>query len=406
MKKGFTLIELLAVIVILAIIALIAVPIVINIINDAKEESGIRSIDLYMDAVEKAIIKQNFKTKYDPDECIIQENSKLKCSKDFEEYPEELEIDIKGEKATSGTIKFEKGKIIKIKYLTLGDNYYRYDDGKVYKTQKPPKEAGLYDDNYNMLASWDELISTYHLDIDKNYTYSTYAVNDSNSLSMYSVLNNNEILKEGTILILKDGLANIRSYMFFNCKNLKTIILPQTVNFISGDAFANCSNLEEINLPDSITYIGEAFSGCTSLESIKIPKNLNYIQQYTFSGCSNLKKVIIPNGITSIGNGAFYYCENLTNIVIPDSVTRIGQHAFAGCENLKNIIIPNSVNYIGQDAFWNCNNLNLVIFKNTNGWYLTDYYNTEHIDIDVTNPKINATNLVTKYGSKYWKRDE
>ncbi|MCI8445703.1 MAG: prepilin-type N-terminal cleavage/methylation domain-containing protein [Bacilli bacterium] len=36
-KKGFTLIELLAVIVILAVIALIATPIIMNVINDAKE---------------------------------------------------------------------------------------------------------------------------------------------------------------------------------------------------------------------------------------------------------------------------------------------------------------------------------------------------------------------------------
>ena len=45
MKNGFTLIELLAVIVILAIIALIAVPIVLNIINDAKESSLLRSAE-------------------------------------------------------------------------------------------------------------------------------------------------------------------------------------------------------------------------------------------------------------------------------------------------------------------------------------------------------------------------
>ena len=56
MKKGFTLIELLAVIVILAIISLIAVPIVINIINDAKEEAIKRNIDNYADAVEQAIL--------------------------------------------------------------------------------------------------------------------------------------------------------------------------------------------------------------------------------------------------------------------------------------------------------------------------------------------------------------
>ena len=55
MKKGFTLIELLAVIVILAIIALIATPIILGIINDAREESNERSVELYASAVRNAI---------------------------------------------------------------------------------------------------------------------------------------------------------------------------------------------------------------------------------------------------------------------------------------------------------------------------------------------------------------
>ena len=55
MKNGFTLIELLAVIVILAIIAIIAVPIVLNIINDSKESSLLRSAEFYLDAVEYTI---------------------------------------------------------------------------------------------------------------------------------------------------------------------------------------------------------------------------------------------------------------------------------------------------------------------------------------------------------------
>jgi prepilin-type N-terminal cleavage/methylation domain-containing protein len=54
-SKGFTLIELLAVIVILAIIALIAVPIVLNIIDDSKESSLLRSAEFYLDAVEYTI---------------------------------------------------------------------------------------------------------------------------------------------------------------------------------------------------------------------------------------------------------------------------------------------------------------------------------------------------------------
>ena len=58
MKKGFTLIELLAVIVILAIIALIATPIVLDIIEDSKNSSIKRSIELYGNAVENAVAKE------------------------------------------------------------------------------------------------------------------------------------------------------------------------------------------------------------------------------------------------------------------------------------------------------------------------------------------------------------
>ena len=60
-SKGFTLIELLAVIVILAIIALIATPIILNIINDSKEESDKRSIELYADAIKNAVVTHQFK---------------------------------------------------------------------------------------------------------------------------------------------------------------------------------------------------------------------------------------------------------------------------------------------------------------------------------------------------------
>ena len=56
-KNAFTLIELLAVIVILAIIALIATPIILGIINDTKMEANKRSVEMYSEAVENAIIK-------------------------------------------------------------------------------------------------------------------------------------------------------------------------------------------------------------------------------------------------------------------------------------------------------------------------------------------------------------
>ena len=75
-KKGFTLVELLAVIVILVIIALIATPIILNVINDAKKQAAKDSVYGYIDAIEKAIVMDQFDNKSklpvpDSDGCYI-----------------------------------------------------------------------------------------------------------------------------------------------------------------------------------------------------------------------------------------------------------------------------------------------------------------------------------------------
>ena len=73
---------------------------------------------------------------------------------------------------------------------------------------------------------------------------------------------------------------------------------------------------------------------------------------------------------------------------------------------MKKIKIQNIVTNIRKLEIYGCDNLKSVIFENTSGWYLTDYNNNEHTNIDETNKELNATNLVTTYRSKYWKRDE
>ena len=60
-NNGFTLIELLAVIVILAIIALIATPIILGIINDARDSAKTRSAELVATGVEYAITTYMYK---------------------------------------------------------------------------------------------------------------------------------------------------------------------------------------------------------------------------------------------------------------------------------------------------------------------------------------------------------
>ena len=55
-RKGFTLIEILAVIVILALIALITAPVVLNVIENSRDKSYRRSVDLYGKAIGQAVV--------------------------------------------------------------------------------------------------------------------------------------------------------------------------------------------------------------------------------------------------------------------------------------------------------------------------------------------------------------
>ena len=83
-KNGFTLIELLAVIVILAIIALIATPIILGIINDAREKANERSVELYASAVRNGIAAHQLRTGNEVAPGTYNESNPLPFEPDYE----------------------------------------------------------------------------------------------------------------------------------------------------------------------------------------------------------------------------------------------------------------------------------------------------------------------------------
>lgn len=52
-------------------------------------------------------------------------------------------------------------------------------------------------------------------------------------------------------VIISDGVQRIEEESFYGCKALKTVILPESVNYVSENAFSFCNNLSE----ESITSI-------------------------------------------------------------------------------------------------------------------------------------------------------
>lgn len=178
---------------------------------------------------------------------------------------------------------------------------------------------------------------------------------------------------------LSNGVKTIGSIAFGGCTSLTSIDIPNSVISIDYGAFSG-TGLTSIELPNSITSIGEyVFYNCKDLTSIIVDKNnavydsrnncnaiIHTATNTLISGCKNTK---IPNGITSIGDRAFYFCVGLTSIEIPSSVKSIGESAFTGCNGLTSIEIPNSVMSIGSYAFSGCTGLASIIVDKNNQVY-------------------------------------
>lgn len=154
---------------------------------------------------------------------------------------------------------------------------------------------------------------------------------------------------------------SIGNYMFFECKLLTSIIIPNNVTSIGEFAFSGCNKLTSISIPKSVTSIGKnVFSGCSELSSVTIGSGVTSIDEYAFSGCNKLTSITIPYSVTSIGDNAFSGCSGLTSVSIPGSVISMGEYVFSDCSQLTTVTIGNRVSSIGSFAFFGCSALTTV----------------------------------------------
>ena len=267
-------------------------------------------------------------------------------------------------------------------------------------------EAGFYNENGELLASWDEVIFFCGADITKHYNTFDDCKEDKHSL--YRVLSDYRHLYGCTKIVISDT-TEIGDYVFADQREIKDISIPDGIQSIGALAFLRCIGLTTIAIPDSVKHIGvAAFSNCRNLQDIIISNNITRIEPLTFELCKSLERIFLPNGVTSIGYRAFWACSNLTHISIPNSVQNIENGAFSSCRNLERVNIGNGVTCIEPKAFEGCDCLQSVHFMSTDGWwYLSrDRDSTDGKPIDVEDSYLMARFLRGRYSNCYWRRKD
>ena len=169
-------------------------------------------------------------------------------------------------------------------------------------------------------------------------------------------------------------LKNIGDYAFYGCDSLESVVIQDSkLTEIGIAAFKNCKNLKTINIPETVKAIGTmGFANCNSLQSTKknpivIPKGNTEIMDFAFAGCKSMQYIKIPASVEMIGNCAFFECDFLSEIEIEEGqLQEIGDYAFTDCE-MESIVIPTKTGKIGEYAFSDCKRLEKIWFLYANG---------------------------------------
>ena len=101
--------------------------------------------------------------------------------------------------------------------------------------------------------------------------------------------------------------------------------------------------------------IGESmFYDCQNLKKIILPSSTQRIEGYAFFGCSGLKQIELPEACVTIGDYAIAFCDSLTSVTIPAGIMRIGEYAFTYCTSLSTIYsgIDNMNDMVSSDYYF------------------------------------------------------
>lgn len=210
--------------------------------------------------------------------------------------------------------------------------------------------------------------------------------------------------KDIVSVVFPDSLTQIGESAFENCASLANVTMGGGIKKIETDAFYNCESLKEVHINDLYKWCNIAFSNsysnpvayahalylngelitdlviprgvwtvraytfeyCYYIESVTIPNDVERIDYGAFSCCKGLKVVNMSESVKTIGSYAFYFCTDLQSVPDLGGVKKIEAYAFSQCESIESLYIPKGIESIAEYAFVDCTGLKELTVENGN----------------------------------------
>jgi hypothetical protein len=190
-----------------------------------------------------------------------------------------------------------------------------------------------------------------------------YGISDNPNLEKFT---GSHVSEDGKCVIID------KTMYAFAPKGIKEYTIPTGVETIGYYVFTLNNELESIVIPEGVVKIlGEAFSDCSALKSITLPSTLEKLDSYAFIMSNNIEgfygneKFHTPDNKCLISNTNVYgentgpvICgfagKGITEYVIPEGITGIGNYAFGSGTSLRNVTLPSTLTMVGSTAFEGC----------------------------------------------------
>ena len=165
-----------------------------------------------------------------------------------------------------------------------------------------------------------------------------------------------------------EGCVNLKNIYFkakdiswvggLSLPSLTNIVIASTVDSLPNDAFSGYNYIENVTFENGLMVLPDScFKNCTSLKNITLPDSMMSVGKSAFENCFNLKSVTFSENLNTIADSAFKGCSSIENLSFNKNLREIGNNAFEECSSVKNVTFNDSLNTIGESAFNNCTSI-------------------------------------------------